>query len=144
MAGDDKTELYPGTVAFRQWRFSLREIILAVSLLLGVFLFFLFAGLYGQSSSDLQAANSKLSSVKPQCAGLWCLETSAHVELFLNRSVDPCDNFYQFACGGYKVVRKLDPGRDSYVNVLQELYQNNQAVLRNILVSGVSRLYISQ
>ena len=140
---DDKEELYPTAITFRQYKFSLREVILAALVLLGVVFFLLFAGLYGKTSSDLQAANSKLSSVKPQCANLWCLETSAHAEIFLNKSSDPCDNFYQFACGGYKVARQLDPGRDLYLSVLQELYQSNIAMLQDILVSGVSDIIIA-
>ena len=140
MAEDDKQGLYlmKRTFTFHRWSFSLREVVLAGGLVLGVLFFLLFAGLYGQESAKLDTATAKLAGIKPKCSDLWCLETAAHAKAFLNGSANPCDNFFQFACGGFKEARKLDPGRDLYLSVLQELYQSNKAVLENILVSGVS------
>lgn len=139
---DDKSDLVSRTVAFRQWRFSIREVILGVLAILGVFCFILFAGLYGKKSSDLDATTSKLTAATTQqCTGKSCFETHAHLEEFLNNSNAPCDNFYQLACGSFKSARKLDPGRDVYKDVFQELQQNNEAALTDIL-SGVSGIVL--
>ncbi|KAK7098450.1 endothelin-converting enzyme homolog isoform X2 [Littorina saxatilis] len=141
---DDKSDLVSRTVAFRQWRFSIREVILGVLAILGVFCFILFAGLYGKKSSDLDATTSKLTAATTQqCTGKSCFETHAHLEEFLNNSNAPCDNFYQFACGSFKSARKLDPGRDVYKDVFQELQQNNEAALTDILSGSLPR-YLNQ
>nr|XP_032512069.1 neprilysin-1-like [Danaus plexippus plexippus] len=47
--------------------------------------------------------NCTLSSALPTeyCVTERCLDTASRVLAALNKSVDPCDDFYEFACGGW-------------------------------------------
>ncbi|KAK7490083.1 hypothetical protein BaRGS_00018605 [Batillaria attramentaria] len=134
MPADDEVQLTDRTIQVGNWKFSRLEVILGGAVVCGIFFFLLFAGLYGQKSSDFSAVSSQLTdATKPVCTDRWCLETMGHVASFFNTSYDPCDNFFQFACGGYKVERELDPEKDVYHNVFEDMYNENQARLQNIL-----------
>jgi putative endopeptidase len=50
----------------------------------------------------------------------------------LDRSADPCVNFYQFSCGGWMKNNPIPPDQASWGR-FNELAENNRAILREIL-----------
>lgn len=52
------------------------------------------------------------------CESPGCIRTAAEVRNYLNESVDPCDNFYQFASGNY-----INNGTVPYDNESTDLYE---------------------
>lgn len=42
-----------------------------------------------------------------------CIQLGAQVKASLNESVDPCEDFYQFACGNWLRTNAIDPGNYS-------------------------------
>jgi putative endopeptidase len=52
----------------------------------------------------------------------------------INRSVDPCANFYQYACGGWMTANPIPPDQAQWGR-FAELQDRNRIVLHNILES---------
>lgn len=43
-----------------------------------------------------------------------CINTASEISTYLNKSVDPCENFYEFACGNYLKKMKIPEGRNNF------------------------------
>ncbi|ESO95504.1 hypothetical protein LOTGIDRAFT_85938, partial [Lottia gigantea] len=67
-----------------------------------------------------------------------CLKSGAFIQNSLNISVDPCQDFYNYACGSFKETHPLEPG-STYRTVVSEIYDSNQQKLKRVLDVPVQR-----
>lgn len=125
----DKNPIVGQTFTFRSWRFGVREVLMAFVTVLLLVICFILAGLLGKTSQQLQEARVDALTSASGCRDTPCLKTAAHAFQLLNTSVDPCDDFFQFACGGYSVVNPLD-----YNTVHDDIYQQIRDVNDDRLV----------
>lgn len=81
------------------------------------------------------AVRRSVAEIKfPKCKTKDCQRVRKYVKDSMNMSVDPCDNFYQYACGGW-IKRNPIPTTSSSFSTFSKLNQKVEAILHRILLS---------
>ena len=83
------------------------SIICVVFLLAFIVLAAIFLGLYVTAQNKVNSLESKQEG---QCTTAQCVSLSAAVFAALNESVDPCEDFYEFSCGGWESTNIIPEG----------------------------------
>jgi putative endopeptidase len=88
----------------------------------------------------LLALSALAGTAKGQAASEPALPYSPSLDLgSLDKSIDPCVNFYQYACGGWRQKNPI-PADQTGWSVYGKLYQDNLNFLRGILEQAASNL----
>ena len=68
-------------------------------------------GLYNENSVTV------VSSDKQSCYTKECVASTKYLKKNMDTSVNPCENFYQFACGGFMKNTEIPPEAVSYTHL---------------------------
>lgn len=63
---------------------------------------------------DQNTSNSSGTSSQDVCFSPDCLEIAAEFTRNINRSVDPCNDYYSYACGGWMHYNPIPPSENEY------------------------------
>uniref|UniRef100_A0A673UBW0 endothelin-converting enzyme 1 n=1 Tax=Suricata suricatta TaxID=37032 RepID=A0A673UBW0_SURSU len=102
---------------------QLELVLSAVSLLLGALLLGCFVALGVQYHIDPSHST---------CLTEACIRVAGKILESLDRGVSPCEDFYQFSCGGWIQRNPLPDGRSRW-NTFNSLWDQNQAILKHLL-----------
>ncbi len=91
---------------------------------IGLFLFFLAMPVASGSATDKPAIAAERLTPK---------QVAESVRATMDTTVDPCQDFYLYACGGWLKTTQLPPDRPRWGRGFSEIDERNLAVLREIL-----------
>lgn len=69
------------------------------------------------------------------CLSEACVTVASQMVEAMDRSADPCQDFYQFACGGWMRKNPLPEGRSRW-STFNSIWEQNQALLKHLLENG--------
>ena len=124
--GSDKNPLnysreYKGR---RRACFCCVQISLVIALIVSFCIIVALGVLYGLSLSK--------SSGSDMCMTSSCVSLAQAINYNLDRSVDPCKDFYNYSCGGWVDKSVIPPGSGIW-GVFEELDERNQIALKKLL-----------
>jgi len=93
------------------------------------------------TNPESQARNSGSPAM---CLTEGCIGTAHMILQNMNQSVDPCDDFYQFACGGFEervVIPDDRSSRSQFAIIGDELLQQLKHILEAVPEPGESRVF---
>ncbi|CAL9684555.1 unnamed protein product [Knipowitschia caucasica] len=77
----------------------------------------------------------RLRPERSVCLSQSCVSVAARIVDSLDRTVDPCQDFYQFSCGGWIRKNPLPDGRSRW-STFNSIWEQNQNLLKHLLENG--------
>ncbi|XP_067655795.1 endothelin-converting enzyme 1-like [Haliotis asinina] len=139
----DKSPIVDDAVSIHGYSFKKREIALGgvalVALLVCVILAALLASAKsGGTGGGTVVPGGACDQTKGLCLTPTCMKSAAYALESMNSNVDPCDNFYQYACGTWARNNPLKPDV-SQLTPAWNIYYKNQEKLRRLIETPSSR-----
>ncbi|XP_025081161.1 neprilysin-4-like [Pomacea canaliculata] len=128
------TVLSPEKITFSTKRIlTTREkwLIFAVIILFVAFLVFL--GLFIAFCVKYNKVKESATAAESVCQTFECLDSAAYIAKSINISVDPCEDFYQFACGRWLEDHQI-PADDTSVNSFSIISDDIKQTLKELLI----------
>lgn len=72
------------------------------------------------------------------CVTSKCLKAASLSVDMMNSKVDPCEDFYSYACGGWQAKQEPPPSR-RYLKFTNQLSEQNERKWRSLLESSIAR-----
>ena len=124
----------------RKWT-NYQKLHLAVTLVLLAICIALVAliGFYVVELDSTKAGDNKSNKMtlkKPVCESPECVAIAAQVLTYADHTIDPCVNFYDYACAGWAKQRYIPDSKPTW-DTFYDLIDANDKLLKKKLVSGV-------
>lgn len=118
-----------------------RELVFAVVGIFSLLILVVAVTLLGVGINQHQSVLTEEHKIVPtECLDPSCLESSAMLRYMHNEAVNPCDDYYQYACTGLGQITEdmLNP-LDLEITQFSKIRYSNEERLRNVLDSPPSR-----
>ncbi|XP_025081160.1 neprilysin-1-like isoform X2 [Pomacea canaliculata] len=128
------TVLSPEKITFSTKRIlttSEKWLIFAVIILFVAFLVFL--GLFIAFCVKYNEVKESATVAESVCQTFECLDSAAYIAKSINISVDPCENFYHFACGRWLEDHQI-PADDITVSAFSIISEDIKQTLKELLI----------
>jgi len=76
--------------------------------------------------------NVPIDNIPRDCLEPGCLEGAGKMAFFMNKTMDPCDNFHMYACGGMEGRIELEPAAMDWT-IYYRMFSENEEKLLNAL-----------
>lgn len=83
------------------------------------------------------------SAPEQVCYSPECVQASAYILSKMDRTVDPCQDFYRYTCGNWMKTTKIPPSRSHY-NIFSEIDDQNKQKIKAILEKSSAMIQKNQ
>lgn len=73
------------------------------------------------------------------CLTEHCVTVAATIINSIDHSVKPCDDFYEYACGGWIKKNPMPDGKSTW-GIFANMEQQNQLAIKNVLGNMISTI----
>ncbi|KAF5279864.1 hypothetical protein FQA39_LY18209 [Lamprigera yunnana] len=91
------------------------------------------------ASADTRIRQTTVLNLQQTCLTKNCIEISSSILQAMDTSVDPCNDFYSYACDGWIEANPIPEGKSSW-GTFMKLEQENQLIVKRVLDKPIENL----